>query len=116
MGLLRSCLPFDAERRIPLSTGMGTGVLLSGEGIRSALHPIRLLTSGKPVQNDGSSVVGSLIYPCPAVLVGSSTEFRVTAFYPRFTPAVANHPHGGYAFTSALEEWELHPHGSQVIQ
>jgi hypothetical protein len=43
-------------------------------------------------------------------------EFRVTAFYPRFTPAVVIRPHGGYAFTSAPEGWELHPHERQVVQ
>ena len=49
-------------------------------------------------------------------LTGFPVEFRVTAFYPCFTPAVVSRPHEGYAFTSVPEGWESHPHENQVVQ
>src|SRR5260370_40929568 len=47
---------------------------------------------------------------------GFPVEFRVTVFYPRFTRRAVSSAHGGYAFTSAPEGWESHPHENQVVQ
>lgn len=73
-GLPRSWFPFGAERRIPLFAGMNARVLSDNEGSRPTLHPVPFWAgykvSGKPVQNDDDSGVGSIAYPCSALLGG----------------------------------------------
>jgi hypothetical protein len=120
-GLPRSWLPFGAERWIPLSAGMRVKVLSDNEGSRPILHPFPFWAgyngSGKPGKNDDGSCVGSIAYPCSALLggiLGRVPSYRLPS--PRSHRRLSARPHGGSAFTSALEGWEFHPHESQVIQ
>ena len=119
-GLHRSWFSFVVGRRIPLSAGILRGYLrhrqqFAALSIRSLLG--RPYNSRRPVQHDDGSNVDSYSYPYPTVLdgiPGRIPSYRLLS--PLHTERWSSRPHGGYAFTSAPEGWELHPHENQVVQ